>query len=241
MSALSHALPLIAIAWSAQALAQDNAPGSAEDDPDDSNRSVAAETRVIPDWRVVTYTAPVTSIEILCAKQVEGPNDCLTIHLAASAQAGAMFQFNRDPDWFGDLHIGGEFRYGLLSGGYGLEGFLGTAWGGARKYYRATFGPELHGNLYEGFDYMLRPGFGLGWRASVAVKPVEQFWIHASAEPITQFIGPRKGTNLVSSVIDELEYRFGVQYTGVTNIGAGYVYRRNAGGLQHGFFIRGTF
>lgn len=208
-------------------------------DPDTANRRVAASSDAVPDWSVQTYSAPNTAIEILCAKQVGDGNQCLTVHLAAAAAGGVQFRYKNAPDWFGEVRAAGEFRYGLLSGGYGLEGRIGSFWGVDRDKYRVTMGPDLILNLYDGADYQLRPGVGTGWQVQGIVKPWENFWVHASVQPAMFFNNSRNAN--VLGFIDELVYKAGAQYRGGPIIGGGYTWRRNAGGLQHGFYISGSF
>lgn len=208
-------------------------------DPDTANRREAVQNSTVPDWSVQTYTAPNTGLEILCAKQVGGGNDCLTIHLAAAASAGAMFRYKDAPGWFGEVRAAGEFRYGLLSNGYGLEARVGSFWGIDRDRYRLTMGPDVIGNIYQGQDYLLRPGIGLGWMMTGVVKPWDTFWVIGSIQPAVFFASTRKVDAL--PVIDELVYRIGAQYQGGPVIGAGYTWRYNAGGIQQGFYVGGSF
>lgn len=225
-------------------------------DPDAANRREAADSRAVPDWSVSTYSAPDTAIEVLCAKQTGSGNDCLTIHIAAAVSGGVQFHYKSSPDWFGEIRGGGELRYGLLSNGYGLGASGGTYWGIDRTHYRLTAGPTLIANFYQGLDYTLRPGFGGGLELMAIAKPWETFWLQASAQPavfVSQPNNPQAGPNRSADImgfIDELEYKVGAKYVGrnmgstLRNgpiIGAGYTWRRNAGGLQHGFYISGSF
>lgn len=211
-------------------------------DPDDKNRAAAVETKAVPEWSITTFSAPNTGLEVLCAMEVAGDNECLTLHLTGAAGAGAMFKQNGEPGWFGQVRVAGEFRYGLLSNGYGLEARVGSFWGVDRELFRVLVGPDVIGNLYQGFDYALEPGLGVGWTFYGALKPIQPLWIEASATPTTQLFGGRKLTNLSGiSLLDELTYRVGLSYQELPNLTAGYTWRRNHGGIQHGFYLGGAF
>ncbi|MFT6146828.1 MAG: hypothetical protein ACJAZO_004814 [Myxococcota bacterium] len=208
-------------------------------DPDIANRREAVQNSSVPDWSVQTYTAPNTGLEVLCAAQAPGQTDCLTVHLAAAASAGVMFRYKEAPDWFGEVRVAGEFRYGLLSNGYGLEVRIGSFWGIDRTRYRVTMGPDFIGNVYQGQDYILRPGIGVGWVVTGVLKPLENLWIIGSIQPAVFFANTRKVDSI--AIIDELVYKIGAQYQGGPVIGAGYTWRYNAGGIQQGFYVGGSF
>lgn len=215
------------------------------DDPSDANRAAAVDSAVVPTWDVTTYSAPNTNLEILCAKrQVTDGDQCMTIHLTGSGSAGALFRYGGDPSWFGQVRVSGEFRYGLVYGGYGLDGRLGTFWGLDEKYFRVYGGPDVFGNLYDGPDYDLRPGAGVAFELGAAIKPHEKFWINASAAPAWMFSANRRPDDLpppYDGLVHELTYTVGAQYRGAQTIGAGFTWRRNAGGLQQGFYLGGSF
>jgi len=210
-------------------------------DPDDANLSAAVETHVVPDWSIKTFSGPNSSVEIMFPKVSAEPAN-LAVHVVAAGAAGATFQYNRSPGWFGQLRVSGAFRYSFFPGGNGLSGRAGSFWGLNQKLWMVQLGPDLIGDFYLGNDYGIPPGIGLGWRLGAAVRPVEQVEVFASATPVTQFLAERASLRLLGvGLLDELNYEAGVRYVGPISLSVSYFYRSNAGGFQQGARISGSF